>query len=352
MKTDDFDYHLPAELIAQTPAPQREESRLLVLEQTAQGEHSFKDLQFSDLMQLCEPGDLLVLNNTRVVPARLKCQKPSGGKVEVMLERLLSADEFLALARSNKPLKAGQRLLIDTQEELEYIGREGMFFRFKLLKGRADHAYELFHRHGDMPLPPYIRRPVEPGDAGRYQTVYAQNEGAVAAPTAGLHFTRNVLQQLSENGVGVAQLTLHVGAGTFQPVKVDDVEQHTMHTEWIEVPAETVLQIEQTKARGGRIIAVGTTTVRALESAARSGSLCAYSGPTDIFIYPGYKFKVVDALITNFHLPKSTLLMMISAFAGVEPVRAAYAHAIEQQYRFFSYGDAMFLSLAQPKMNS
>lgn len=346
MKTDDFDYQLPPELIAQTPADKREQSRLLLL--CHDGDRpDFQDLQFSDFVSLCEPGDLLVVNNTRVVPARLKCQKSSGGRVEVMLERVLNEHEFLALARSNKPLRAGQVLLIDGQQELEYIERAGAFFKFRQLQLQAGNPYNLFHRQGEMPLPPYIKRQVDKSDAGRYQTVYARNEGAVAAPTAGLHFNQQILEQLKNKGVGFAQVTLHVGAGTFQPVKVDDVAQHKMHTEWIEVNAKTVDEIEQAHASGQRVIAVGTTTVRALESAALSGSLQPYQGPTNIFIYPGYEFRVVDALLTNFHLPRSTLLMMISAFSGVQAVSAAYAHAIEQRYRFFSYGDAMFLSRAK-----
>ena len=347
LKTDDFDYQLPPELIAQTPAGKREQSRLLLLQQS-ESSTELQDLQFSDFVQLCEPGDLLVVNNTRVVPARLKCHKPSGGQVEVMLERMLNEREFLALARSNKPLRPGQKLLINNQEELVFIEREGAFFKFCMLKPQAGNAYDLFHRQGEMPLPPYIKRPVEKSDAGRYQTVYARSEGAVAAPTAGLHFNQQILQQLEDKGVGLARVTLHVGAGTFQPVKVEDVTQHKMHTEWIEVDAKTVEQIQRTHASGRRVIAVGTTTVRALESAALSGKLVPFQGPTKIFIYPGYDFKVVDALLTNFHLPKSTLLMMISAFAGVQVVRDAYAHAIAQRYRFFSYGDAMFLSRSKP----
>ena len=347
LKTDDFDYQLPAELIAQSPAGKREQSRLLLLQQDASSTR-LQDLQFSDFVRLCEPGDLLVVNNTRVVPARLKCHKPSGGQVEVMLERMLNEHEFLALARSNKPLRPGQKLLIGAEEELVFIGREGVFFRFRMLNPQAGNAYDLFHRQGEIPLPPYIKRPIEKSDRGRYQTVYAQAEGAVAAPTAGLHFNQQILQQLADKGIGVAQVTLHVGAGTFQPVKVEDVTEHEMHTEWIEVDAKTVKQIQDTHGAGRRVIAVGTTTVRALESATLSGKLAPFQGPTNIFIYPGYDFKVVDALLTNFHLPKSTLLMMISAFAGVQAVKDAYAHAIAQRYRFFSYGDAMFLSRSKP----
>jgi len=290
-----------------------------------------------------------VVNNTRVVPARLKCQKPSGGQVEVMLERLLSDNEFLALARSNKVLKPGQILLLNSEPALRFIERVGAFFKFEMLEQAQQSGYALFHQNGNMPLPPYIKRAVDSQDTGRYQTVYAQADGAVAAPTAGLHFNPAILEQLQQKGVGLAELTLHVGAGTFQPVKVDDVTQHKMHSEWIEVSAEVLQKIERTRAAGGRVIAVGTTTVRALESVAQRNQqtgcdpLQAYQGPSDIFIYPGYQFSMVDALLTNFHLPKSTLLMMISAFSGSEQVKAAYAHAIAQRYRFFSYGDAMFL---------
>ena len=290
-----------------------------------------------------------MVNNTRVVPARLKCQKPSGGQVEVMLERLLSDNEFLALARSNKVLKPGQILLLNSEPALRFIERVGAFFKFEMLEQAQQSGYALFHQNGNMPLPPYIKRAVDSQDTGRYQTVYAQADGAVAAPTAGLHFNPAILEQLQQKGVGLAELTLHVGAGTFQPVKVDDVTQHKMHSEWIEVSAEVLQKIERTRAAGGRVIAVGTTTVRALESVAQRNQqtgcdpLQAYKGASDIFIYPGYQFSMVDALLTNFHLPKSTLLMMISAFSGSEQVKAAYAHAIAQRYRFFSYGDAMFL---------
>ena len=351
MKTEDFDYELPPELIAQAPAKQREQSRLL---QVGQRESQFEDLRFSDFVSLCAPGDLLVVNNTRVVPARLKCQKPSGGQVEVMLERLLSEYEFLALARSNKTLKAGQVLLLNSKPALRFIERQGTFFKFEILEEAQQSGYALFHQNGNMPLPPYIKREVVQQDTGRYQTVYAQADGAVAAPTAGLHFNPAILTQLQEKGIALAELTLHVGAGTFQPVKVDDVTQHKMHSEWIEVSAEVLQAIEHTRTAGGRVIAVGTTTVRALESVAqrnwRDGCdpLQAYQGPTDIFIYPGYQFSMVDALLTNFHLPKSTLLMMISAFAGSARVKAAYAHAIAQHYRFFSYGDAMFIEHQTP----
>ncbi len=341
MLTDDFDYELPSALIAQTPCKTREGARLLVL---GQSNLDFQDRQFSDFADYCEPGDLLVVNNTRVVPARLQCYKPSGGKVEVMLERMLANGDFLALARSNKPLKPGQVLYIKNKAELEFRSREGAFFKFKMLNADHNDKFDVFHRLGDMPLPPYIKRAAEEQDNERYQTVYSQAEGAVAAPTAGLHFNVNMLQRLSEKGVDTARLTLHVGAGTFQPVKVANIKQHAMHKEWIEVNDELVEQVMRCKAAGGRVIAVGTTTVRALESASQGETLSAFKGPTDIFIYPGYKFRVVDSLLTNFHLPRSTLLMMISAFAGTERIRAAYHHAVAARYRFFSYGDAMLIT--------
>lgn len=344
MKTDDFDYNLPPELIAQTPEVNRQDSRMLVVG----NEHApLKDRFFSDLSLFCKSGDLIVVNDTRVIPARLICNKPSGGKVEVMLERFISEDTFLALAKSNKKLKSGQLLTVGTQAsekgELEYIERQGDFFKFKIVSAHAHPAHQFFNQYGDIPLPPYIKRQPNKSDLDRYQTVYAKSEGAVAAPTAGLHFDRPMLEKLAKMGVDTAHVTLHVGAGTFQPVKVDDVSQHQMHQEWIEVEEKVVSQIKQTKAQGGRVIAIGTTTVRALESAALFGDLKAMHGATDIFIYPGFEFKVVDMLFTNFHLPKSTLLMLVSAFAGGHEIKAAYDHAVEKQYRFFSYGDAMLL---------
>ncbi len=341
MLTDDFDYELPSDLIAQTPCETREGARLLVL---GEDNIALQDRQFSEFADYCGSGDLLVINDTRVVPARLQCCKSSGGQVEVMLERMLTNGEFLALARSNKPLKSGQVLYIKNKAELEFRSREGAFFRFKMLGIDHNDKFDVFHRLGEMPLPPYIKRATREQDSERYQTVYAQTEGAVAAPTAGLHFDATMLQRLSEKGVEIARLTLHVGAGTFQPVKVANIEKHAMHKEWIEVDDELVEQVARCKSLGGRVIAVGTTTVRALESAAQGGALSAFKGPTDIFIFPGYTFKVVDSLLTNFHLPRSTLLMMISAFGGTERIRAAYRHAIAARYRFFSYGDAMLIT--------
>lgn len=341
LKIQDFDYQLPAALIAQTPADAREDARLLVV---GPDDDSLFDQQFTDLEHYCEAGDLLIVNNTRVVPARLHCQRASGGKVEVMLERFISDSGFLSLARSNKPLKPGQTLQLGGETVLEYIQRVGVFFQFEIARSSTHKGVELFNYHGQIPLPPYIKRPPEQQDKARYQTVYAQAEGAVAAPTAGLHFNQSMLQRLEQKGVLRAEITLHVGAGTFQPVKVEEINQHKMHQEWVHVSDDVVSQVNQAKAAGKRVIAVGTTTVRALESAALGGELRSFNGPTDIFIYPGFHFKVADVLLTNFHLPKSTLLMMISAFSGLERVRAAYAHAIAKQYRFFSYGDAMLLT--------
>lgn len=341
MKTDDFDYELPAELVAQSPTRSRQDSRLLIVGEPAE---ACLDETFSHFEHFCSAGDLLVLNNTRVVPARLHCHKLSGGRVEVMLERQVSETEFLALVRANKSLKAGQVLKIQETEHLQFIERVGMFFKFRILDAAYVGGYALFHAFGEIPLPPYIKRQVEAEDSARYQTVFARTEGAVAAPTAGLHFDDALMARLAEKGVRQGELTLHVGAGTFQPVKVDDVTTHQMHREWIDVNQDLVTKIRQTKAAGKRVIAIGTTTVRALETAALTGELAPYHDYTDIFIYPGFQFRVVDALLTNFHLPKSTLLMMISAFGGAERIKKAYAHAIEHRYRFFSYGDAMLLS--------
>ena len=340
MKTQDFDYFLPPELIAQAPSAERDASRLLVMK----GQHAkLSDHQFTEFVDFCAPGDLVVVNNTRVIPARLHCRKVSGGRVEVMLERVISKGRLLALVRANKPLKPGQHLLVDDHPVLEFVLRRGDFCEFKILNPEHEGGAKLFERHGEVPLPPYIKRSPAREDRARYQTVYAQAEGAVAAPTAGLHFNEEIFQRLRQKGVQQAQVTLHVGAGTFQPVRAEHITHHRMHQEWVEVSDVVVRQIEQTKAAGYNVIAVGTTTVRALECAAQTGKLAPFSGLTDIFIYPGYEFRVVDALLTNFHLPKSTLMMMISAFAGLENVRSAYAHAIKLKYRFFSYGDAMLL---------
>ncbi len=338
MKASDFDYQLPPRLIAQQPLPERRASRLLVLDPLTR---QLSDCQFVDFPGFISPGDLLVFNNTRVFPARLFGQKETGGKVEVLVERLLDDRVLLAHLRSSKSPKPGTRLVLEEQIECKVTGREDEFF--VLQQDSANSWLHLLQQHGHMPLPPYIQRADEANDRERYQTVYAEKPGAVAAPTAGLHFDDAMLEQLQQQGVNTAYVTLHVGAGTFQPLRVDDVSEHVMHAEAIEVAAEVVQQIQQTKRNGGRVIAVGTTVVRSLEAAARSGRIEPFTGDTRLFITPGFEFHVVDAMVTNFHLPKSTLMMLVSAFAGREFVLEAYRHAVEEEYRFFSYGDAMFI---------
>ncbi|WP_240635231.1 tRNA preQ1(34) S-adenosylmethionine ribosyltransferase-isomerase QueA [Lysobacter enzymogenes] len=340
MKKSDFHYDLPPELIAQAPLPERSASRLL---QVPPAPAALEDRNVRDLPQLLQPGDLLVFNDTRVIPARLFGQKSTGGRVEILIERLLGANEARAQLGVSKSPKEGARIALDAGGEAEVLGRDGEFYR---LRFHVSESLEQWLLHaGRLPLPPYIQR--EPGrdDAERYQTVFAREVGAVAAPTAGLHFDEYLLQALRERGVQFGHVTLHVGAGTFQPVRADDLSQHVMHSEWLNVGAELVEQIRRTRAAGGRVIGVGTTVVRALESATRQGGgeLRPYAGETRLFILPGYRIRSVDAMVTNFHLPESTLLMMISAFAGKQRVFDAYAHAIAQRYRFFSYGDAMLL---------
>ena len=337
----DFHYTLPPDRIAHQPTARRSASRLLRLAPDG-GCH---DLRFGDLPDLLRPGDLLVFNDTRVIPARLHGHKRgSGGKVEVLVERLLDERRVLAHVRASKAPVPGTVLELEGALQARVEGREAELFR---LEFAGDEAVQvLLEHHGHMPLPPYIQRPDEPGDRERYQTVYARTPGAVAAPTAGLHFDAELLERLQASGVEFAYVTLHVGAGTFQPVRAERVEDHRMHAERVEVDAEVCARIEATRARGGRVVAVGTTVVRSLESAARDGGLRPFRDETDIFITPGYHFRVVDALVTNFHLPESTLLMLVCAFAGYEPVMAAYRHAVEAGYRFFSYGDAMFLERA------
>lgn len=342
MRVADFDFALPDELIARFPTPERTASRLLQLDGPS-GEVTHG--QFRDILHVLQPGDLLVMNNTRVIPARLFGQKASGGRVEILIERLIDARAALAHVRASKSPKPGTALHLDGGGTVQVTGRQGALFELLLEDGLEWLA--VLQAQGHMPLPPYIDREDQASDRERYQTVYAQVDGAVAAPTAGLHFDEALLQALRDKGVEQSFVTLHVGAGTFQPVKVEDVQDHVMHAEYIEVSAETVAAVAACKARGGRVVAVGTTSVRSLESAARSGELRPFSGDSDIFIYPGYQYQVVDALITNFHLPQSTLIMLVSAFAGKEAVMAAYAEAIAHQYRFFSYGDAMFVTRAQ-----
>lgn len=339
MKLSDFHFDLPNELIAQYPSAERSASRLL----SVNGESGeLADRQFLELPQLLQPGDLLIFNNTRVIPARVFGRKATGGKLEVLVERIVSAQRVLAHIRASKSPKAGSTIILGDTVEAQVEGRRGELF--ELYFAQTDSVLEFLEQYGRMPLPPYIEREVDQADLERYQTVYASQQGAVAAPTAGLHFDQAMLERLRQDGIEMAFVTLHVGAGTFQPVRVEDVRSHSMHSEYLEVSAEVVAQVAACKARGGRVVAVGTTSVRALESAARSGELEVYSGETEIFIYPGYPFKVVDAMLTNFHLPQSTLLMLVSAFAGYDNMMRAYAHAVAQKYRFFSYGDAMFLT--------
>ncbi len=337
MHTRDFQYKLPEELIAQFPASERDASRLLHL--AADGQMT--DSYFRNLCDYLHPGDLLVLNDTRVIPARLFAHKESGGKVEIMLERVIDERTLLVQLRASKPPKPGSLLLIAAREAFQVIARQEEMYLLKFAaSGTLD---EFLEAHGHMPLPPYIQRTDEAQDRERYQTVFSNKPGAVAAPTAGLHFTGAMLEKLQARGIDHVRLTLHVGAGTFQPVRVSDVTRHKMHKERMILPEDTVARIAQTRANGGRIVAVGTTVVRSLETAARGGELQAYEGDTDIFIYPGFQFKVVDMLLTNFHLPESTLLMLVCAFAGKEPIMRAYEHAVAERYRFFSYGDAMLL---------
>jgi len=337
LKRTAFQYDLPPELIAQSPLPRRGDSRLLML---PRGEGPPEDRQFRDLPGLLRAGDLLVFNDTRVIPARLFGRKETGGKAEVLLERLLGEHECLAQLRVSKPLRSGGSLLLEDGTRLKVVGREGAFFHLSCPGRRLS---EVLQRLGHMPLPPYIARPDTAEDAERYQTVYAARPGAVAAPTAGLHFDRDLLDLVAAQGVDSAQVTLHVGAGTFQPVRSEEIENHDMHAEYLEVPADTCAAVRRARERGGRVIAVGTTTVRALETAAQQGQLRPFTGDSRIFIYPGYRFRVIDGLLTNFHLPESTLLMLVCALAGTERTLAAYHHAVAQRYRFFSYGDAMLL---------
>jgi S-adenosylmethionine:tRNA ribosyltransferase-isomerase len=331
MKLEEFDYELPPELIAQHPAKERGASRLLHLD-GASGE--LRDRDFAELPQLVDARDVLVLNDTRVIKARLHGARDSGGRVEFFLERVTGDREALGLVRSSKSLKAGARLLLGDGAAAEVLRREDDLFHLRF----AEPVAALLERCGSVPLPPYITHAPGQDDTERYQTVYAEKPGAVAAPTAGLHFDDVMLKKVREKGANISKVTLHVGAGTFQPVRGDTVEEHKMHFERYAVPPETAQAI-----RGKRVLAVGTTSLRALETAAATGRA---EGETNLFVYPGYRFRVVDRLLTNFHLPKSTLLMLVAAFAGLENIRRAYAHAIEQRYRFFSYGDAMLIERA------
>ncbi len=338
MKKSDFYYELPDELIAQQPLAERSASRLLCLDKNSDG---IEDRHFTDLLALLNKDDLLVLNNTKVIPARLFGHKQSGGKVEILIERVLNEREVLAHMRSSKSPKAGALIRLDAGFQCLVLGRVDDLFHLQF-QGELALA-DILEHIGHMPLPPYIERADNINDQTRYQTVFAQKSGAVAAPTAGLHFDDAMMDKIRAKGVGIAFVTLHVASGTFRPVKVENLAEHVMHKEYFEVPQETVAAVQQTKSQGGRVIAIGTTAMRSLESASRTGELHACQGDTDLFITPGYQFKTVDAMLTNFHLPESTLLMLVSAFSGYERIKKVYQHAIAQKYRFFSYGDAMFI---------
>jgi S-adenosylmethionine:tRNA ribosyltransferase-isomerase len=352
MRRSDFYFDLPPSLVAQHPSPQRNQSRLLILN----GKNGdVDDRQFTDLPDLLNPGDLLIFNDTRVMKARLHGIKQSGGKVEVLVERIVNEHRALAMVRASKAPQAGGRITlfpthnhstsldVERSVSVEVLSRQDNLFELYFHDPRP--VANILDDIGEVPLPPYIAHPANAEDEERYQTVYARNKGAVAAPTAGLHFDQALLDSLTDQGIESAFITLHVGAGTFEPMRADNIEDHTMHSEHITVSKQVCEQVQNTHARGGRVIAVGTTSARALESSAsRTGTIESYCGETDIFIYPGYRFNCVDALITNFHLPESTLLMLVCAFAGKDNVLTAYQHAVEQRYRFFSYGDAMFIT--------
>ena len=342
MRKSDFNFNLPTELIAQEPPVERGTSRLLQLDRNS---GALQDRLFADLPQLLKADDMLVINDTRVLPARLHGIKDSGGRIEILVERVEGVHHFIAQCRSSKPPRPGQKLILEGNAKMRVVGRRGEFY--ELETEGPESVIQLLDRIGHMPLPPYIGRDDQPQDHERYQTVYAVQPGAVAAPTAGLHFDARLLDLLRARGIEIVPVTLHVGAGTFQPLRVDDVRAHRMHRERIDIGADSARRINAAKAAGRRIVAVGTTVVRVLESMAHASrgreGVESGSGETDIFIFPGYRFRVVDGLITNFHLPESTLLMLVCAFAGTESVLAAYRHAIEKRYRFFSYGDAMLV---------
>jgi S-adenosylmethionine:tRNA ribosyltransferase-isomerase len=340
MKLSDFHFDLPEELIALYPPAKRTDSRLLCLNK-ANGELAHR--QFPDLLDLINPEDLMVFNNTRVIPARLFGKKESGGRVEILLERVTDDHTAVAQIKASKSPKPGSKIIFETDDgevTALVVDRDEGFFNLRF----SESVMSLSEKAGHMPLPPYIKRDDELADRERYQTVYGEKKGAVAAPTAGLHFDEGLLQAIRNKGVHTAMVTLHVGAGTFQPVRSDTIEEHQMHAEYLEVSEEVCGQVRQCKERGGRVIAVGTTSVRCLETAAQAGNIAPYTGDTRIFIYPGYTFNVADALVTNFHLPESTLIMLVSALAGTEEILAAYKEAVSEKYRFFSYGDAMFIA--------
>lgn len=342
MKTQDFDFRLPQELIAQFPPEVRSASRLLTLDGR---DGRLRDRLFSALAELVQPHDLMVFNDTRVIKARILGTKDTGGQVEMLLERVLDEKHALSQIRASKAPKPGSRIAIMSDAAFTILERVGEMYKVRLEAEAPLLAW--LDKHGSLPLPPYITRAPSAEDEARYQTIYARKPGAVAAPTAGLHFDQAMLDELRDRGVNIAYVTLHVGAGTFQPVRVENVREHQMHSEWYHVPQDTVDAIAQTKARGGRVLAVGTTSLRALESAAGGGELQAGFGDTNIFIIPGYRFRVVERLLTNFHLPKSTLFMLVCAFGGMLNMKLAYRHAVEARYRFFSYGDAMLIEREQ-----
>ncbi|MCU0804876.1 MAG: tRNA preQ1(34) S-adenosylmethionine ribosyltransferase-isomerase QueA [Burkholderiales bacterium] len=336
LSVEDFDYELPPELVAQHPLATRSASRLMRLAGDAVTHH-----RFADLPQFVRRGDLLVFNDTKVVKARLHGTRDSGGKVEALIERVIDDDEALAHLRASNTPRPGTWLRFADGVEAAVIGREGDLFHLRF-EGAAS-VFTIMERQGEVPLPPYIEHAPDAQDVERYQTVYARQPGAVAAPTAGLHFDAPLLDALTANGVELAYVTLHVGAGTFQPMRAGNIADHRMHTEWYDIPAATAAAVRRVQAAGGSVVAVGTTSLRALESSARQGYVAAGCGETDLFITPGYRFRAVDRLITNFHLPRSTLLMLVSAFAGMAPIREAYRQAVAERYRFFSYGDAMLI---------
>ncbi len=338
LKKSDFDFELPPELIAQAPLAQRSASRLLLVDVAT---HALQDRMFAELPQLVRPGDLLVFNDTRVLPARLYGRKETGGAVEVLIERVTGAHEATVQLGVSKKPRPGSRIQLADGSHAVVLGREDGFFQLRFES--PEPLEHLLVRLGEMPLPPYIERAADATDMERYQTVYAREPGAVAAPTAGLHFDQPMLDRLRDQGVDFGFVTLHVGAGTFQPVRVDDIHNHQMHSEWLNVGAALIEKIRATRAKGGRVIAVGTTVVRALESATRDGQLHPFAGETQIFIFPGYRITSIDGLITNFHLPQSTLLMLVSSLAGRDFMLEAYRHAVRERYRFFSYGDAMLI---------
>lgn len=338
MKLEDFYFDLPDDLIAQYPAKERTASRLMRVTEEGLSHHQFKDV-----IEFLNPGDLLVFNDTKVIPARLFGEKATGGKVEILMERMLDDKRMLAQIRASKSPKAGELVYFGNEIVLEVVGRGEKFYEVRY-QGDDHTLLEIIENIGQIPLPPYMNRKPEQSDKERYQTVYAKHKGSVAAPTAGFHFDEILLQQLRDKGVEFGYLTLHIGAGTFAPIRVENIKDHTMHSEYIEVKPELCEQIKSAKARGNRVISVGTTSLRALESASQSGEIESFYGDTQIFIYPGYQFHAVDALITNMHLPSSTLLMLTCAFGGHVPVMNAYREAVNSRYHFYSYGDAMWIN--------